>query len=227
MRKFLITAAAAGVAMAASAAQATEFKGTWSLPTIHTTGDGLLVDATKTSGAFDFTLAPDNPATHHVNESATTINLFTIYTSETSLQGDDLANDPIVLKFNFSLPTPNDGPASIGGDTSGEFELFGIVQEGVLTWTTGTTNLYYGPSWLPQADKGLLTITVNGGEFNEGIFGLDEGRREGLPVTATFDWVRDPSASAAPEPASWALMIGGFGMAGATLRRRRASATAA
>jgi hypothetical protein len=25
-----------------------------------------------------------------------------------------------------------------------------------------------------------------------------------------------------PEPASWALMIGGFGMAGAMLRRRRA-----
>jgi hypothetical protein len=29
-----------------------------------------------------------------------------------------------------------------------------------------------------------------------------------------------------PEPASWALMIGGFGLAGASLRRRRAIATA-
>ena len=35
------------------------------------------------------------------------------------------------------------------------------------------------------------------------------------------------SVSAAPEPAAWALMIGGFGMAGATLRRRRTIATTA
>ena len=32
------------------------------------------------------------------------------------------------------------------------------------------------------------------------------------------------AASAAPEPATWALMIGGFGLAGAALRRRRLAA---
>jgi len=36
--------------------------------------------------------------------------------------------------------------------------------------------------------------------------------------------VTGPSAAAVPEPAAWALMIGGFGLAGATLRRRRALA---
>ena len=35
------------------------------------------------------------------------------------------------------------------------------------------------------------------------------------------------TGGAVPEPASWALMIGGFGMAGAALRRRRAVAVAA
>jgi hypothetical protein len=39
-----------------------------------------------------------------------------------------------------------------------------------------------------------------------------------------FDTV---SVTGVPEPASWALMIGGFGMAGAMLRRRRAALTAA
>jgi len=34
----------------------------------------------------------------------------------------------------------------------------------------------------------------------------------------------DPNAGAVPEPATWALMIGGFGMAGAMLRRRKALA---
>ncbi|PZQ58946.1 MAG: PEP-CTERM sorting domain-containing protein [Phenylobacterium zucineum] len=32
-----------------------------------------------------------------------------------------------------------------------------------------------------------------------------------------------PGTGAVPEPATWALMIGGFGMAGATLRRRRSA----
>jgi len=36
----------------------------------------------------------------------------------------------------------------------------------------------------------------------------------------------DFAASAAPEPAAWALMIGGFGLAGAALRRRRAPTAA-
>lgn len=39
--------------------------------------------------------------------------------------------------------------------------------------------------------------------------------------TASF-----PTVTGVPEPASWALMIGGFGLAGAALRRKRAIATA-
>ena len=33
------------------------------------------------------------------------------------------------------------------------------------------------------------------------------------------------SLSAVPEPATWAMMIGGFGMVGGAMRRRRSSAT--
>jgi hypothetical protein len=37
----------------------------------------------------------------------------------------------------------------------------------------------------------------------------------------SFDLVALPSAGAVPEPATWAMMIAGFGLAGAAIRRRR------
>jgi hypothetical protein len=49
------------------------------------------------------------------------------------------------------------------------------------------------------------------------------------PQTFSFTgtWSDGLSASAVPEPASWALMIAGFGLAGATLRRRNRMARTA
>jgi hypothetical protein len=44
------------------------------------------------------------------------------------------------------------------------------------------------------------------------------------PTSFTGKWITDFTGGAGPgvpEPASWALMIGGFGLAGAALRRRR------
>jgi hypothetical protein len=49
----------------------------------------------------------------------------------------------------------------------------------------------------------------------------------GNPDSLDIWYVRDVNGSGAvPEPATWALMIGGFGMAGAALRRRRTMAAA-
>lgn len=91
-------------------------------------------------------------------------------------------------------------------------------------------NGYFSDTLVDMSTAGFLTfahtastlslefrVTGNGwqGGSDEGI-GLDN-------VVLTYDGVRAPPTGGIPEPATWALMIGGFGMAGATLRRRRAA----
>jgi hypothetical protein len=226
MRKFLMAAAAVSLALAASAANATEFAGTWTLTELGTSDPGLVVNATSTTGTFDIA----NGVLTSTNTS--TINLFDLYTNESSVQSDDTHPLPIQLTFAFTTPTPTSGGV-IGGSTVGQtdplpilpgFSLQGFFQNGALTWGEGgETDVHFGAGL-----TGLLQVTVNGGDFNQGaFFGLDGGPRDGLNVAATFDWRNDATGAGVPEPASWALMIGGFGMAGATLRRRRATAVTA
>ncbi|WP_293372370.1 PEPxxWA-CTERM sorting domain-containing protein [Phenylobacterium sp.] len=64
-----------------------------------------------------------------------------------------------------------------------------------------------------QAGQNTLTIDV----IN---FGQETGNPSGLRVEFL-------NSSAAPEPTTWALMIGGFGLAGAALRRQRRQAVLA
>ncbi len=54
---------------------------------------------------------------------------------------------------------------------------------------------------------------ANGGQAADDALGID-------------DFVFTPTLAAVPEPATWAMMICGFGMAGAVLRRRSASLVA-
>jgi hypothetical protein len=54
------------------------------------------------------------------------------------------------------------------------------------------------------------------------IFGLT-GKQLGGAVGATdlSDLFKPNTVSGVPEPASWALMLGGFGLVGGAMRRRR------
>jgi hypothetical protein len=81
----------------------------------------------------------------------------------------------------------------------------------------------------PYACRNTLGI-VTGRDFQafDAIgynFGFDSG--EGGHDLTTADISRQFRIDGVPEPASWALLIGGFGLTGAMLRRRRAAALTA
>ncbi len=62
----------------------------------------------------------------------------------------------------------------------------------------------------------IAAMTTNG-VYETILFGADQAGR--LTVTGA----RDPSGPVVPEPATWAMLIAGFGLVGATMRRRRAA----
>jgi hypothetical protein len=66
----------------------------------------------------------------------------------------------------------------------------------------------YGPSAL-GGEPGSYHIMP-------GVYDLDDGYGDNFRVT-----IAQASATAAPEPASWALMLGGFGVVGGMLRQQR------
>lgn len=66
-----------------------------------------------------------------------------------------------------------------------------------------------------------LTFGTAFGDFGGGL-NSGWGEFSGyVPIFIHTDFINDAIAAAVPEPTTWALMIGGFGLAGASLRRRR------
>jgi hypothetical protein len=80
-------------------------------------------------------------------------------------------------------------------------------------WVSFVPTLDFPPQWGNVAGSG------GDGVSYQDFFGA----RSPLDSDVAFSI---QGTSGAPEPAGWALMIGGFGLAGAALRRRRTAATA-
>lgn len=230
--KFIAAAAATAVlALSASAANATVFAGNWTLTIGDNSDPGhlkIFTDTTNGTYSKDLTVIDTDY-----------VDLFKIWTTESSIEPDDLNGTQLTLTFNFTSPLDNNGPVIIDGQSSGySYGFLGRFQGGQLIWDNGGVGqLQWGNNTPNVVDPGRMTLTVDGGVFNDGqlwatdrdcnIFGAKcNPKGEALGVAVKFDWDNDPTFAAVPEPTSWALMIGGFGLAGATLRRRRAVAAA-
>ena len=111
---------------------------------------------------------------------------------------------PISVAFSFTNPT---GPGGAVSGTTNGVNLI-VLQFGKLEWTAGGTQTF------TFANNNVLKVQLSDATFNGGAFGLRPGYDYGANVSATF------TLTAVPEPATWAMMIGGFAVVGAAARRR-------
>ena len=77
----------------------------------------------------------------------------------------------------------------------------------------------------PKGFSGWRTASMNfvAGGSTQTLSFLAQGTPNGLPPSLLLDNVS--LTAAVPEPATWGMMIVGFGAMGATLRRRRTATT--
>jgi hypothetical protein len=216
MKKALsIAAAGAAVVLAAgiatSSSAATNFQGIVAVDGYDSVSGGLQIDINNIIPNF-------STGNLTVGHSTGPIELFGIYTDEQvnvnpgGLPGDgDATHQNIFVNFTFTNPNlPGSGPdGTVGGETYG-VGVAGFVDHGHVHWT--------GPTTVDFAGIGALTITLSDADFGQFV------NNEGF-VNGTFSLGTIPTAGV-PEPASWALMIGGFGMTGAMMRRRRTAVAA-
>lgn len=80
----------------------------------------------------------------------------------------------------------------------------------------GTVN-FDGLSWAQVTYTGLI---ASSGSTELALYGRND------PAAMFFDDVSVTAQGSAPEPASWAMMLGGFGLLGGAIRARRKTAIA-
>ena len=95
--------------------------------------------------------------------------------------------------------------------TVGQSAFFGILQQGVLTWTS--------PIDFAFGVGGLLEVSLTNEVFNTGLFGLKPGERKGATVQANFTLIKEPTA--VPLPGALPLFAGGLAGLGWLGRRRK------
>jgi hypothetical protein len=133
------------------------------------------------------------------------------YLEFTGLDGPDIT-------INFDTAVAGAG-AQIQSNAGGAFVARITASDGVTSWSfteSGNSGFHNDGSAI------FLGVLSDSANLKWIRYSLDSAT--GIPQSFAINQVSltDTIAGGVPEPASWALMIGGFGLAGAALRRRQA-----
>jgi hypothetical protein len=116
-------------------------------------------------------------------------------------------------------------------DNNDTLKLYGVTLDGKIEHL-GYGGIFDGPgtsmgiggttgAWLGgTGDDQVYTVNLNTGNYREFWFGNNNDSADGYRLDSI-------TVAGVPEPATWALMIGGFGLAGSAIRRRRTAAATA
>jgi hypothetical protein len=131
-------------------------------------------------------------------------------------------------RYQFSLSTPAElllnwsgfSTVTAGSSTFGLGSAIMLVNDG----SEFSQQLSTGGSIMGPFGSGTSTAMLAPGNY---LLTLNPNHRVGAGSTIgadaqlSIDWSINPMAGAVPEPASWAMLIAGFGLVGATMRRRQ------
>jgi len=108
--------------------------------------------------------------------------------------------------------------------TLGVTELSRGATLGSTGWTDLTTytfDIAYTATNLTVLVNGVEQFNLNG-SFSDGRFGFYNYSQADVTYAGITDIILPPTPGGVPEPAAWGMLIGGFGLAGAAMRRRQA-----
>ncbi len=124
--------------------------------------------------------------------------------------------------FNWALPA---SPTPTTSDVN-NFQLTGVNVNGVSSSFLFFNDLSGGGFLL---NRGLTSISTNSATLFTGPTSAPTFTLGSFPMTSGPDNynLTISATGAVPEPASWAMLIAGFGLTGAAMRRRRSAVAAA
>ena len=136
--------------------------------------------------------------------------------SPTTTAGDDVAAGVYIYSTTFSLTGFNLATASISGQFLGDNAVNSVLLNGVQIATgpgSFSTFTAFAATSNFVADINTLTFVTYNDSGPGGVRVEVGGTADAIVVI--------PPATPVPEPATWALMLSGFGMVGFAARRRR------